>query len=338
MKNKVKKSQYSFVFSLGYITQKMAHFYLQGLVLLVLFMVISECGDISTVIAYQGEDVALPCFNFNGTDPKSCYRIRWMKSATDTRQIKVILARPKTPKIQDDERAKWEADGNGKMSLFLTKLQKSDEGLYNCEIWQECKVLQAVKAAPGTLVELNCPVDMTSGQQRTQNYSWVKLKGGNPESITSKNVEINGTSLFFQSVNYSDSGWYRCRDMFGQTQHCFEIRLQVQVDNAAVATTVPVPTTSEIIWKTMKEESSAAFIGAVAAVSVVIALIAALIGLFIYCRHSTQRVTQQTWRLSAGSHTEHTDDYEIIPPSEDPLQSQQVNCLYHFQEEGGFQH
>lgn len=68
--------------------------------------------------------------------PKSCYRVRWMKSTPDARQKEDILARPKTPNIQDAERVKWEPDGNGHMSLFLTRIQKSDEGLYCCEIWQ----------------------------------------------------------------------------------------------------------------------------------------------------------------------------------------------------------
>ncbi len=86
--------------------------------------------------ASQEEDAALPCINSTVMNAKSCYRVKWKKQATDSSQVKDILARPKTSKIRDAERVKWEADGNGQMSLFLTKLQKSDEGLYSCEIWQ----------------------------------------------------------------------------------------------------------------------------------------------------------------------------------------------------------
>ena len=54
------------------------------------------------------------------------------------------------------------------------------------------------------------------------------LKGASPVSIKSEGVEINGTSLAIQSVDYSDSGWYRCMYMVGQTQRCFDVNLLVQ--------------------------------------------------------------------------------------------------------------
>lgn len=85
-----------------------------------------------------------------------------------------------------------------------------------------------MKAAPGTPIHLKCLVDVTSGQQGPQNVSWAMLKGGNPESVNRERVQINGTSLTIQSVNYSDSGWYRCKYMHGKTQRCFEINLLVQ--------------------------------------------------------------------------------------------------------------
>lgn len=89
--------------------------------------------------AFQEQDVVLSCLN-SGMDPKSCYRAMWKKSSPDTGQMKPILAWPKTPKIQVAERVKWEIDGNGHMSLYLTRIQKSDEGDYSCEIWKgwEC--------------------------------------------------------------------------------------------------------------------------------------------------------------------------------------------------------
>lgn len=88
------------------------------------------------VFAIQEEDAVLPCFNSNVMDPKSCYRVKWKKYATNASQTRDILAWPNTSKSQDAKRVKWGADENGQMSLFLTKLQKSDVGLYSCEIWQ----------------------------------------------------------------------------------------------------------------------------------------------------------------------------------------------------------
>ncbi|XP_031708344.1 uncharacterized protein LOC116386358 isoform X2 [Anarrhichthys ocellatus] len=263
----------------------MAHLYLQGLQLLVLLIVKSECRDIlpKTVFASKEEDIVLPCFeNYRTT---SCYRVKLIKYATDASQMKVILARPKIPKLKDAERVKWDADRN--VSLFLTKTQLSDEGLYGCEIWQgwdcihvknisikvrDCKTLQAVKASPGSPVNLNCPVNVTSGQQGPQNISWAMLKG---------------------------------------------------VENVTVAT-VPGLTTSEIILETKMEGSSRAFIAVlVASVIVGIAIMAALIGLFIYRRRNTRRVTQQTQRHTPGTLS---DVYEIVDltPSEDHTN----NCLY----------
>lgn len=91
------------------------------------------------MIASQEEDAVLPCFDSNVVDPNSCIRVKWIKRAAYGTPMKDILARPKTPGIQDAERVKWELDGNGHMSLFLTKLQKSDEGQYSCEVWHGWK-------------------------------------------------------------------------------------------------------------------------------------------------------------------------------------------------------
>ncbi|XP_074510068.1 uncharacterized protein LOC141779223 [Sebastes fasciatus] len=333
---KIKRSRREyFVTALGYISQKMAHLYPQGLLLLLVLLIVrSECRDmVETVLASEEEDVVLPCFD--SYDPKSCDRVRLIKYATNTSQMKVIFARPERPKFQDAERVKWQADGNGQMSLFMTKSQKSDEGLHGCEIWQgwdcilvknislkvkDCKTLQAVKAAPNTPVNLTCPVEMTSGQQGPQNISWAMLLGGDPVSVNSKRAEMKGTSLAIQSVIYTDSGWYRCKYMLGQTQRCFDMNLLVQEENVAVATTVPgrqqklsTPglTTSEIIWEPKKEGSSGKYIAvavALASVIIGIAIVAALIGLFIYRRRNTQRVTQQTQRHTEGNQ----DAYEIV--------------------------
>ncbi|KAL6109079.1 uncharacterized protein ACO6RY_12289 [Pungitius sinensis] len=138
---------------------------------------------------------------------------------------------------------------------------------------------------------------------------------------------MNGTSLAFLSVQPSDSGWYRCKYVLGQTHRCFEMNLQVQDKNDVVATTVPGLEISETIWhtkteaetetETKTERSSGAFLP-VLVTSVIIgtAITAALIGLFIYRRRNTQRVTQETHRHTPPD--TRMDVYDIVnpPPSE----------------------
>ncbi|XP_029133787.2 junctional adhesion molecule-like isoform X1 [Labrus bergylta] len=357
---------------------KMAHVHPQGLLMLVLFVVISECSVVSpvseTVAATLQEDVVLPCFISNLTDPKSCYRIKWMKNTSGANQ-KVILARPKTTNIRDAERVKWETNGRGETSLILTKLQKSDEGVYTCEIckgWacsivknitlivKQCKSLTAMKEPPGKSVNLNCHVNMTSGQQGPLKIFWQMLKGDNPVNITSKAVGMNGRSLTIQSVNSSDSGWYRCKYMLGQTQRCFEIKLQVE--NVVVTSTSPATITSGVHLETRNEGNSGVFIAViVSSVIIGIAIIFALILLAIYCRRKTQRAAQQTQRHLTGlsspevmsfftriqftnmfifvfyflsaAESNHLYEFVTLTLSEDPLH-QRVNSFYQSEEDG----
>lgn len=89
------------------------------------------------VSAFREGDVLLPCFIPANTSPQSCYRVKWTKRAADhSTKLSVILARPETPKFPDAEGVKWEGNGKENMSLSLTRLDKSDEGQYSCEIWQ----------------------------------------------------------------------------------------------------------------------------------------------------------------------------------------------------------
>ncbi|XP_035799368.2 uncharacterized protein LOC111588828 isoform X2 [Amphiprion ocellaris] len=294
------------------ISQKMARFCFQPL-LLFLLIVVSECRAASpgteTVSGHQEGDIVLSCLNPNVMDPKSTYRVQWKKYVTNTSRMEVIFMWPQ--KRQNAKRMKWEADGGGKGGLYLSKLQKSDEGLYSCEIWQgwgivlsknislkvkDCKALPPVTAAPGTSVRLNCPLNVTSGRQ---NVSWMMLKGNKHVSVNSKRFQVNGTSLVSQSVTTSDSGWYRCSHMLGQTQRCLVTNLLVQeVRTVFVATTVPliITTAQEVTVRGVAstnrtEKSSGALIALVASVVLGIIIIASLIGLFMYRRSKNQSIT-----------------------------------------------
>ncbi|XP_034552809.1 uncharacterized protein LOC117822274 isoform X2 [Notolabrus celidotus] len=327
----------------------------QGLLTLVLCVVIShgraDPQEYDTVTATQQENVTLPCSVSNLMDPKSCYRIKWTKDASK----KVILARPETSKIQDAARVKWQANEQGHMCLFITKVQKSDEGMYSCEIckgWdctldkniylkvKECKALQPVNVKPSTRASLHCEVDVTSGQQGPQNISWEKLKGGHSVSV-SRPAESNETSLVIQSVSQSDSGWYRCKYMLGQTERCFEIKLQVgnvEVTTSmttSMTTAVPALTTSLIILETMKEGSSGALIAVIVTVAIVgIAITTALTLLIIYNRRNTQEALQHTQSPHTGDAVELYAEYEVtsLTPSNDLL-TQRVNTLYKYQDD-----
>ncbi|KAF7665759.1 hypothetical protein LDENG_00132650 [Lucifuga dentata] len=336
----------------------MAHFYLQNLLFLFL-LIIPESSE-ETVSAAQEEDATLPCFKSTMMAPESCYRVKWTKLPTDpSNQPKVIFASPQSAKFQNAEGVKWGADGNGQMSLSLKRLNKSDEGPYRCEIFQgwdckvnktiylkvkDCKTLQAVKAAPGTIVNLHCPVDVISEYQQ-QNVSWAMLKGGfeNPIFLNSKKIEINGTSLVIYHVNFSDSGWFRCKYLLDQTHCCFDLKLQTQVD-AHVAITVPAiatetvqaRATSVIIWETKIEGSSGAFIALVSSAIIGFVVITSLIiGLVIYCRCNTKRLGQHTQRNPDFMQPNDTGYEDVELPVSEEHRDLHVNSLYeHFQDEG----
>lgn len=89
------------------------------------------------------EDAVLPCSLPADTGPESCHRIKLTKHAAYS-QPKVIFARPETSKFPDGEHVQWRANGNGEMSIYLTRVSKSDEGLYSCEIWQGWDCIVAI--------------------------------------------------------------------------------------------------------------------------------------------------------------------------------------------------
>ncbi|KAM8869383.1 uncharacterized protein AB9W97_016759 isoform 2-T2 [Spinachia spinachia] len=298
----------------------MAHFYRLGL--LVLLMIISECKDISTVtvITSKEEDTVLPCFGSYVMDPKGCYRFKLIKYATDSSLLKcwLIPAKPTTTKLQDAKSGKWEVNGNEQVSFCLKKTQLSDEGLYGCEIWKgwhcilkkniylkvrDCKNLPAVKANANASVNLHVPVDNISGVPGPQNISWLNVILGNAVSLNSARFEMNGTSLAIQSVQPSDSGWYRCNYVLGQTQRCFEMNLLVK--GLEISETIwHTETVTEGETETETERSSGAFLPVVlTSVIIAAAITAALIGLFIYRRLNSPRVTQQTHRRTPPDRT-----------------------------------
>ncbi|KAF3691805.1 hypothetical protein EXN66_Car007480 [Channa argus] len=339
----------------------MACFYLHCLLFLPLLIFRSECKAdqtiTDTVSASQGEDAVLPCFNSTVMDPKGCYRVRLIKYATDGSQVKKIsFAWPKN--MQNANRVKWETGGDGKLHFYLTKLQKSDEGQYSCEVCQgwdcnliknislkvkDCKISPAVRAAPRTSIILNCPAEMVSGQQGLKNVSWSVLKGGKPQSVNSKRVNLNDTSLIISSVNDNDNDWYRCQYPLEQSQPCFDIRLIVQEENVKT-TFVPVITlkaaTQDALTKmdpilaNTSQESTKAYIAVVASVITVTVIISALIGIFIYHRRNTLRVTQQAWNHQAGC-VRDSDGYDNVNLAgpRDSLH-QQENIIYQQYEDG----
>lgn len=78
------------------------------------------------------EDVTLECPDSDKVDQKAGFRGRWIKYSSP----KEIIW-PGTTKGQHDRWMKWRPGEDGHMSLHLSKLKQSDEGLYGCEIWKD---------------------------------------------------------------------------------------------------------------------------------------------------------------------------------------------------------
>ncbi|XP_062254625.1 protein turtle-like [Platichthys flesus] len=322
----------------------MAAFSPQCLLLSGLAMLVSDCraDSLLTVTAYREGNATIPCVKAITTDPNSGNRFRWMKHSADTGRMKDVLTWP--PKSQLDKHVKWEVDGEGQMSLLLTNVQKSDEGLYSCEMCQgwdctlvknttlvvkDCKVLQALKATPRTRVELKCPVVETS---RPQNISWFLVKGGEPLSLPSDRVQVNLTSLVILSVRADDTGWYRCNYTDKQTQRCFDMRIQIQdvvevtPSPVTAAQTQQALTSTEPLSEKSQEESGGTVIAVVSSVVIVVA--AAVIGVLIYCCRDTQRLPQQAQGSpSTGTLTQSDNFYETVSCSDDPF-NLRVNSIY----------
>ncbi|XP_061574297.1 uncharacterized protein LOC133440964 isoform X1 [Cololabis saira] len=327
----------------------MSHFYFTFL-LFILLKIIPDCRGDETVSASKHEDVSLSCLESDITDPESSYRVRWTKKTTETDEV-VIFEWP--GKSKDEKRLKLEENGKGQRCLFLKNLQKSDEGEYICKIFKgwdefdvrklflkvkECRILQAVKAVPGKAVVLNCSVNTPPGLQGPLNTSWVMVKGSNEVSVDIERAQVNGTCLTFQSVADSDGGWYRCTYLHGQSQRCSDTHLLLQAEDTVVVTEVPFKTTiseqalttSETVLTDGKEKSTETLVPVLVSVISVIITIAALTGLFIYCRPQTQRRSQQSQRFS----TEYSEVYENSYDGRPPGNSQhQLNTLYQPQEE-----
>ncbi|XP_028281481.1 uncharacterized protein LOC114448618 isoform X2 [Parambassis ranga] len=320
--------------------------------LFILVIVTSECRVVSsvteTVSASKEEDVTLSCLNSTLVEPKSCYRVRWIKHGAGTSQEKVLSLWPK--KVSADYHAQGESDIKGQSRLFLTKLQKSDEGRYSCEIWRgwdllhirnislkvkDCKALPPVEAEPSTPVHLSCPFNTTLGQQGLYNVSWAKLRGDHPMSVDSNRVEMNGTSLLLQSVNTTDSAWYRCSYMYGQTWRCFDIKLLVQVKHAfttipVIATQTQQVTANQIAGTDEQERSNDVLAAVVASVISGIILIAALAGLFIYRRRrDNQRARLQPQMLTTGCIEDGYEPLNLVSSRD----AQKVNSIYRFPDE-----
>ncbi|KAK2844437.1 hypothetical protein Q5P01_011096 [Channa striata] len=301
----------------------MAHLFPQCLLFLVLVIFRSECKVNPTITdivsATQHEDAVLHCFNSTEMDPKGCYRVRLVKHATDSGQAKeVLLAWPKN--TQDSKRVKWEDGGDGQPHFYLTNVQKSDEGLYSCEVCQgwdctlvknislrvkDCKISKPVKVAPRTLIRLDCPPEKTLGQKGAQNVTC--------------------------------SGWYRCQYQLEQSTRCFDIFLNVQeetvrttlVPNITTPTAQQALRTSDPVLADRKQESSGTYIAIVVSVIAVTIIITALIGYFVYHKRNNQRVTQQVWIYEPEAMRDSADGYETVSLtcSGDVL-NQQANVLY----------
>lgn len=92
------------------------------------------------VSGVKEEDAVLSCLNSSVMDPKSSHRVRWLKSSADSSLEIIFFEWPKSS--QKVDRVSLKDDGKGQKCLHLKSLQKSDEGLYRCEVWEGWNIIQ----------------------------------------------------------------------------------------------------------------------------------------------------------------------------------------------------
>ncbi|XP_011483445.1 uncharacterized protein LOC105355916 isoform X2 [Oryzias latipes] len=314
----------------------MAYFHFQ-LIISVSFLLnlLAKCSAVSASpdvrTAFLEEEVSLSCLNSTLVD-MSTYRVRWMKTAGNTNGS-TIFEWP-SESLQTDK-VVWKEDGDGNMCVFLKNPGQLDAGLYTEEVWKgwkliekkyiqlkvkNCKVLQAVMAAPGYPLTLKC-----NPTSETSNVTWAKLKGQEQVLIR----ERNDGPLVFQSVNTSDAGWYRCTFMLSQRQHCHEINLVIQDSLVITTTAVVMATTNQALEATEQVPSSTSTPVVASVVSVVIIIIAVLTALIIYFKFHTQKSPTQLTR----GYPAYMDTYENMSLPDVQDDEKKVNSLYYFEEE-----
>ncbi|XP_056901407.1 uncharacterized protein LOC130532669 isoform X4 [Takifugu flavidus] len=291
-----------------------------------LMVLVAKSQD--TVIAVLDRDTVLHCAD-SEVNLESCHRVRWVKYSKHARQI--LLSKPKTLNFPDAERVEWRPDGKRNLSLWLTRVQPSDTGLYSCEIWRgwdrvnvrntsltfkECSGLPAVRAVKGASVNLTCPLDdKMATLPGPINVSWVMLKVAKPLPIASERAEVNGTSLSFRSVVGKDASWYRCNYTLGDGHRCYDINLQVQgqvlshYEDSELSSTPVMESREQEDEEVMEVQQSIKPLAA-ALTAIAVAMAAAAAGLFIYCRCKSHAVAPGAQAFEAGAPTSSYDEYE----------------------------
>ncbi|XP_032414130.1 uncharacterized protein LOC116717117 [Xiphophorus hellerii] len=318
----------------------MAHLYFQVCLLVFVLKVPPRCRGGETVSAFTDEDVVLSCLNVNITDPSSCYRMRLVKN-TDAMNPSVIFEYPK--KSQDAKRVNLEANRKGQTCVFLKTSQRSDAGSYDFEIWKgwdkimvthislkvkDCRNLKPEVAKPGQNVSLNCSVD---GETAPSNVTWAKMKGSDSVPVTLPRIEMKGISLTIKSVSDSDTGWYKCDYILGQSRRCSKINLRFRGHQETVSMTTMIPRSAftetrqgslNIVSETNRTKGSETSILVVVLTMTSIFTLAALTGVFIYKRYKTQRKSAES-----------ADVYENVSLPCSPDTKNRINSLYAFLEE-----
>ncbi|KAJ0066060.1 hypothetical protein NL108_001289 [Boleophthalmus pectinirostris] len=261
------------------------------------------CVDDTIILRSVDEDASFNCSHSELLDRQSCSRIKWTKYSSNGLSSKVILVSPETPEFSNAKRIKLQLKDRQNV-LLLTKVQKSDEGVYNCEIWSgwECILAknftlkikdcstQDKKAHVGSVVTLNCSM---GNQARVYNTSWSMLKYGNPVPLPNT-YQVNGSTILVRSALTSDSGWYRCNYSLRDTQQrCVDINLQVQEFSTKFAIKV---TQVPMVNQTAQISHSGGGFAPVHTVAVLagVVFISALVGAALYWKHINKEVPQET--------------------------------------------
>ncbi|XP_015257366.1 PREDICTED: uncharacterized protein LOC107102534 isoform X2 [Cyprinodon variegatus] len=313
----------------------MEHLYLRVFLFVFFLKHESKCSVTKDVSGFKDEEVALMCPDFQIKDPPDCHRARLVNSENTT-----IFEHPK--EIHKSNRVTLKENREGKTCIFLENLQKSDEGVYDFEVWKgwdminatkislkvkDCKSLKPEFATPGATVSLNCSMN---GETAPSNITWGKLKGKTSVPVDLERVTINGVHLIIKSVTEKDKGWYKCDYMLSQSPRCLSINLLFK--DVSVTTMFPSSAFSEtqeafsqvLETATKGEDETSSWV--ITLVIILILTLAVLTGLFIYKRRKTPT-------NSAGCFRESGDVYENVNLPCSPGATNRINSLYAFPEE-----
>ncbi|XP_067305531.1 butyrophilin-like protein 2 [Pseudorasbora parva] len=190
----------------------------------------------------QGDDMSISCLTT--THPLETQTVKLRRTDPDT---DILMYSDTSP---TSEHQRWSVRNDaGHVTLDLKDIRLSDDGLYDCQVYNgsdclkatqfnlkviKCKSLDSVHATPNTSVLLPCPKHPL--QNRTDQVTWKIVIGHQsieiskyytPHKSPNKPLYERGRilangSLLIRDAVIADGSWYQCR--VSETA-CYEVKL-----------------------------------------------------------------------------------------------------------------